>query len=75
MSTYLVRFSDVGRRKASWTEEFQQPPPLPALARIARKKAPLMSHDVDCLMSEDGKNGTVYAGVRAVGYFTVEVSA
>lgn len=67
-----VEFKNVGRAKKCWTQEFDQLPTLPVLERAVRKSHALMSRDIQCLSNEAHTGGSIYAGIRCVGQFTVE---
>ncbi len=66
---YSVQFKDVGRNKISWSEEFHQLPTEAVIRRAVTRKKALMSRDIDVDLT-DGV-GCIYAGIRAVGSFSV----
>lgn len=68
---FVVAFKDVGRTKKNWSESLKQQPTEAILQRLVRKSGALMSRDIVCEFTDDA-NGTVYAGIRPVGTFTVK---
>jgi len=63
-----VKFIDVGRNKLSWTAQTAEVG-FDWLYKQVKAKGALMSSDI-AFRNEHG-NGTIYAGVRAVGRFEV----
>lgn len=68
---FVVAFQNVGRTKRSWSESLKQQPTEAILQRLVRKSGALMSRDIVCEFTDD-TNGTVYAGIRPVGTFSVK---
>lgn len=65
-----VSFKEVGREKASWTEDF---PKLDhdSLYKSVKKKARLMSSNIDFAETEkEGEGVILVGGFRPVGKFT-----
>lgn len=65
---WRVRFEDVGRSKACWVETSSKPePPSEEWLEVrVEQRRVLMSHGISC------SGGIVYAGMRAVGRYTIE---
>ena len=66
-----VRFIEVGRRKATWTEEIPKVTDS-ALIRAIRKKNVLMSSDIDVVPNESEDSGIIIVGgLRTVGTWEI----
>jgi len=69
---YVVRFTDVGANKKSWTTAYAGPPDEYQLATDVKKSGSLMSRGIDISINEDGLSGAVIVGMfRIVGRFTI----
>lgn len=64
-----VTFENVGRNNLTWTEEFRKVSES-ALRRAIQNRRALASNDIYC-RSDDGINGVIFAGFRAVGTFYI----
>lgn len=64
----LIRFIDVGRDKASWTERLKDIS-FKSLEESTRKNCRLASRDIDFDFNEEINKGCVFAGFRTVGHF------
>jgi hypothetical protein len=71
MSTFLVRFFDVGRNKVCWEERITRPVSDQKILAAVKKKKALASKGVDIDSGGSDYTGYITAGSRAVGRFLI----
>lgn len=70
-----IEFANVGRSKATWTEEFEEGADGMLvgadLIRSIRRNGRLMSREIDAGEASGGNSGLIFAGMHPVGTWCV----
>lgn len=67
----VIEFLNVGRDRKNWTANVNDPSESKIIEAIRAGRA-LMSRDISITYEPDDNLGTIYAGVRPVGNFTIK---